>query len=73
MTDHDRPARPTGPRPLGSVADLAELLGGESPSSRRFLGGVVVGALVGAAIAGSTVLRGRRRRLAGPRKDSPAE
>jgi hypothetical protein len=53
--------RPIHPLPVGSLSDLAELLSGESASSRRFLGGLVVGALVGAAVAGSTVLRRRRR------------
>ena len=47
-------------RPLGSLADLSDLLGGDSNRSRKFLGGLVVGALVGAAIAGSTLLRRRR-------------
>lgn len=50
---------PIGPRPLGALADLAELLGGDSPRSRRFLGGMVAGALVGAALAGSVLLRRR--------------
>lgn len=53
--------RVIGPRPLGGLADLAELLGGESPRSRRFLRGLVIGGLVGAALAGSSLL-GRRRR-----------
>jgi hypothetical protein len=52
--------RPVGPRPLGNFADLAELLAGETPRSRRFLGGVVAGALVGAALAGSALLRRRQ-------------
>jgi hypothetical protein len=65
------PVPSTGPRPLGNLADLAELLGGESQSSRRFLGGLVVGALVGAAIAGSTLLRGRHRRSSSPDEDAP--
>jgi len=51
--------RVTGPRPLGAITDLAELLGGESPRSRKFLGGLVIGSLVGAAIAGSSLLRRR--------------
>ncbi len=51
---------PSGPRPLGGLADLAELLGGDTQGSRRFLGGLVVGALVGAALAGGTLLRRRR-------------
>ena len=53
-----------GPRPLGSLSDLSELLGGDTNRSRRFLGGLVVGALVGAALAGGTLLR--RRRGTGP-------
>ena len=40
-----------------AVLDLAALLGGETPGSRRFLGGLMAGALVGAAIAGSTIWR----------------
>ncbi|MEW6223757.1 MAG: hypothetical protein AB1627_03935 [Chloroflexota bacterium] len=60
------PTRITGPRPLGGLADLAELLGGDTPRSRRFLGGLVVGALVGAALAGGSLLRGRGR-SGGPR------
>ncbi len=51
----------TGPRPLGGLADLAELLAGESPRSRRFLGGLVVGALAGAALAGASLLRRKGR------------
>jgi hypothetical protein len=75
----DAPQRPGDPadrepadlRPLGALADLAELLGGDSERSRRFMGGLVAGALVGAAIAGAALLRrgaaaradlGRRRR-----------
>ena len=50
-----------GPRPLGALADLAELLAGETPASRRFLRGLLAGALVGAAVAGSSLLRRRRR------------
>ena len=54
-------ARAAGPRPLGAITDLAELLGGESPRSRRFLGGLVIGGLVGAAIAGTSIRRLRSR------------
>jgi hypothetical protein len=57
--DPDVPARGTGPRPLGGPGDLAELLGGDTQRSRRFLGGVIVGALVGAALAGGSLLRRR--------------
>ena len=56
--------RATDPRPLGGLADLAELVGGDSERSKRFMGGLVAGALVGAAIAGSLLLR--RRRQPGP-------
>jgi hypothetical protein len=55
--DGSRP--PAGPRPLGGLADLAELLDGESPGSRRFIRGLVIGALVGAALAGVSALRRR--------------
>ncbi len=55
--------RAAGLRPLGSLADLAELLGGDTNRSRRFLGGLVAGALVGAAVAGGALLQwGRTRR-----------
>jgi hypothetical protein len=50
-----------GPRPLGSLADLSELLGGDTNRSRRFLGGLIAGALVGAAVAGTAALRLRGR------------
>ena len=48
-----KPGRVTAP----AVDALNELLGGESTDSRRFLGGLVAGALVGAAIAGSSIWR----------------
>ena len=48
--------------PLQGLADLAELMSGESAGSRRFLGGLALGALVGAAIAGSTIWQRHRRR-----------
>jgi hypothetical protein len=47
--------------PLQGLADLAELLGGESADSKRFLRGLALGALVGAAIAGSTLWQRRRK------------
>ena len=49
------------PRPLGQLADLAALLDGDSARSRRFLGGLVVGAFVGAAVAGGSLVRRRRQ------------
>lgn len=55
----DPPA--TGPRPLASLADLSELLGGDTSRSRRFLGGLIAGALVGAAVAGTAAVRLRGR------------
>ena len=52
------------PAPL---ADALELLAGESAASRAFLGGLALGALVGAALAGGAVARrgglGLRRRI----------
>jgi hypothetical protein len=47
--------------PAGMEA-LADLLGGESSRSKRFLGGLVAGALVGAALAGTSYLRRRAPR-----------
>jgi hypothetical protein len=63
MPDRDRPEPQTPPTRL---ADLAELLGGDSARSRRFLGGLAIGALAGAALAGSIA---RRRRAQVPRPD----
>jgi hypothetical protein len=60
MPDDSRlpaPVRDTAPARL---AELADLLGGESSRSKRFLGGLVVGALAGAAIAGASFLTLRR-------------
>ena len=56
--------RPVGPRPLGNLADLAELLRGETPASRTFLGGLAAGAIVGAILAGGSLLRRRGHRPA---------
>jgi len=50
-----------GPRPLGGLADLAELLGGETRGSRRFLTGLIAGAVVGAVVAGGQLVRRRRK------------
>jgi hypothetical protein len=62
-------ARP-GPLPQ-SVWDVAALLAGDTATTRAFLGGLVAGALVGAAIAGTSLVRSR---LGPPetRRDSPA-
>ena len=61
--DNDQvPVRPVGPRPLGNLADLAELLRGETPASRAFLGGLAAGAIVGAVLAGGSLLRRRGRK-----------
>jgi hypothetical protein len=62
MAPDDGPGdrRPVDVRPIGSLADLSELLGGDTNRSKRFLGGLIAGALVGAAVAGSTMLRRRR-------------
>lgn len=59
MPDETRvpaPVRDTAPARL---AELADLLGGESSRSKRFLGGIVAGALAGAAVAGIAALRRR--------------
>lgn len=53
------PVRSTSPRPLGGLADLAELVGGDSERSKRFLGGLAMGAMVGAALAGAVLMRRR--------------
>ncbi len=46
--------------PLQGLADLAQLLDPEHPRTASFARGLVVGALVGAAIAGSAIWRRRR-------------
>jgi hypothetical protein len=48
----------------GGLAEIVDLFGGESDRSRRFLGGLIAGALVGAALAGSAFLRRRSGRSA---------
>ena len=68
MSDETRlpaPVRDTAPARLAEIADL---LGGESGRSKRFLGGLIVGALAGAAMAGATVLS---RRLSTHHGDEP--
>ncbi len=57
--------RPDEEAPLGTLGGLAQLLGGESDRSRRFLGGIAAGALAGAAMAGAALMR---RRSPGRRK-----
>ena len=42
-----------------AVSGALELLAGESATSRTFLGGLVVGAFVGAAVAGASLVRSR--------------
>ena len=60
VSDRGRVVRATvAPSTPGGLVDLVELLGGESDRSRRFLGGLIAGALVGAALAGSALLRRR--------------
>jgi len=60
-TDPERPTNPPANVPA-RLAELADLLGGESARSRRFLGGLVVGALAGAAVAGTAALARRSKR-----------
>jgi hypothetical protein len=67
------PARPR--RTLPSVPDVAEALAQDRPHLSTFIRGAAVGALVGAALAGSALLRrGRRTRgpLEAPGDDLPA-
>ena len=65
--DRGRVARIAGEPPVRSgLAELVDLLGGESEGSRRFIGGLIAGALVGAALAGTSLLR--RRGAGGPRR-----
>ena len=54
------PAAPQGP--VKNLADLSELLAREQPHMSRFVRGLTIGALVGAAIAGSAIWRRSRRR-----------
>jgi hypothetical protein len=56
---HPVPVRDTAPARL---VELADLLGGESSRSKRFLGGLVVGALAGAAVAGIAALQRQQDR-----------
>jgi hypothetical protein len=58
-------AAPGGPAEAGLVDEVLDLLGGRSDGSRRLFGGVIAGAMIGAALAGF-LLRprpiGKRRR-----------
>jgi hypothetical protein len=61
---------PTTPRgPLQGLQDLSQLMTGKQPRMSTFLRGLVFGAFVGAAIAGSAILR---RRVKGPSSDDDA-
>jgi hypothetical protein len=61
MSDQPEP-RPSAPSTAPArLVELADLLGGESNRSRKFLGGLVIGALVGAAVAGTAALAKRTR------------
>jgi hypothetical protein len=55
------------------LVDLADLVGGESSRSRRFLGGLIIGALAGAAVAGAGLVnrRGGRHDASGPGPADP--
>lgn len=59
------PGPPPYRGPLQGLSELSELLGGESPGSRRFLRGLALGAIVGAAIAGSRLWARRNHRESG--------
>ena len=60
VSDEGLVARIAGEPPAqGALTELMDLLGGESEGSRRFLGGIIAGALVGAAVAGTALLRRR--------------
>ena len=55
----DQPLTPRGP--LQGLQDLSQLLQGKPEGTGRFLRGLVLGAFVGAAIAGSAFWRRRQR------------
>jgi hypothetical protein len=56
MPDSSKPVVTPETAPARLV-ELAELLGGESQRSRKFLGGLVIGALAGAALVGAAAAR----------------
>ncbi len=70
MPDDTRLPAPVHDTAPARLAELADLLGGESSRSKRFLGGLVVGALAGAAMAGIAALR-RRDAEPGAARDRP--
>jgi hypothetical protein len=61
------------PSTTDALAEVAELLGGDSQRSRRFLGGLIAGALVGAAFAGSVLVRRRPVARVAPPESRPGE
>jgi hypothetical protein len=58
--------------PTQGLKDLADFLAEEQPRMSTFIRGLTIGALVGAAIAGSTIWQRRRRNRARP-PDPPSE
>lgn len=60
----------SGPNPLDRLAKVADEAFGEDPRPGTFVRGLALGALVGAAIAGSTIWQ--RRRLAAEAADLDA-
>jgi len=64
-------ADPPTPRgPLQGLQELNDVIGEHQPQMSTFLRGIVVGAFVGAAIAGSTMVRRWRRGHGRPPKGS---
>ncbi len=56
----DPPLLPRGP--LQGLQDLSQMLQGRQPGMGRFRRGIVLGAFVGAAVAGSAIWRRRQSR-----------
>ena len=64
----------TSPRsPIQGLSDLSELLAKEQPRVSKFVRGLAVGALVGAAIAGSTIWQRHRRQQQKAAEAEPRE
>ena len=58
----DRDMEPRLPRgPVQGLVDLSELMAGRPKGMSTFLRGLVIGAFVGAALAGSAIVRRQRR------------